>query len=224
MIALRTADSGDPGSLVGVDRADPAPRQSRSPHLRRNHARGERALRALPLVRTAERRQTTPGAAYGAFAYGLIIWGWQLLSFYTGFVTGPRKAACPPDCRGLARFVRGRAHEPLSRAGGRSGALALLALTAGQPNQLALWTYLVLWWMHQSAKLNVILRRPQLGRGDAAGPSRLSRELHGAAADEPVFPVLGDDLHDCDGAAVRARGRARTRRRSRPSATRCFAR
>ena len=48
---------------------------------------------------------TSPAAAYGAFSYGLIIWGWQIVSFYTGFVTGPRKTACPPELRGLARFI-----------------------------------------------------------------------------------------------------------------------
>jgi len=30
-------------------------------------------------------------------------------------------------------------------------------MTWGQPNQIGLWTFVVLWWMHQSAKLNVFL-------------------------------------------------------------------
>ena len=107
--------------------------------------------------------QTTPGAAYLAFACGLVAWGWQLLSFYTGFVTGPRRSACPADCRGLSRFVeaaRTSLHHELSAI---LGALALLALTYGQPNRLALWTYLLLWWMHQSAKLNAFFGVPNLG-------------------------------------------------------------
>lgn len=107
--------------------------------------------------------QTTRGAAYLAFACGLIAWGWQLLSFYTGFVTGPRQSACPPDCRGVSRFVeaaRTSLHHELSAA---LGALALLALTYGQPNRLALWTYILLWGMHQSAKLNVFFGVPNLG-------------------------------------------------------------
>lgn len=107
--------------------------------------------------------QTTPGAAYLAFACGLVAWGWQLLSFYTGFVTGPRRSACPPDCRGLSRFVeaaRTSLHHELSAV---LGALALLALTYSQPNRLALWTYLLLWGMHQSAKLNAFFGMPNLG-------------------------------------------------------------
>ena len=149
--------------------------------------------------------QTTPGAAYLAFACGLVAWGWQLLSFYTGFVTGPRRSACPPDCRGLSRFVeaaRTSLHHELSAV---LGALALLALTYGQPNRLALWTYLLLWWHAPERQTQRLFRRAQFGRGYAAGPFGLSRELHAPAADESCFPVLGDGLHDCDDAAVRAR-------------------
>jgi putative photosynthetic complex assembly protein 2 len=107
--------------------------------------------------------QTTPGSAYLAFACGLVTWGWQLLSFYTGFVTGPRKAACSPDCRGFSRFIealRTSLHHELSAV---LGALALLALTHGQPNRVALWTYLILWWMHESAKLNAFFGVLNLG-------------------------------------------------------------
>ena len=34
-------------------------------------------------------------------------------------------------------------------------AIAIVALTWHQPNQIGMWTFMVLWWMHQSAKLNV---------------------------------------------------------------------
>ena len=39
----------------------------------------------------------------------------------------------------------------------------LFVLTNGQPNMFALWTYLILWLMHASAKLNVFLGVPNLG-------------------------------------------------------------
>ena len=45
-----------------------------------------------------ERGNTTPGAAYEAFACGLAVWGWQLVSYYMGYITGPRKTACEADC------------------------------------------------------------------------------------------------------------------------------
>ena len=34
-------------------------------------------------------------------------------------------------------------------------ATVIVALTWGRPNQIGMWTFIVLWWMHQSAKLNV---------------------------------------------------------------------
>jgi putative photosynthetic complex assembly protein 2 len=117
---------------------------------------------ALWLIRESS-SHTTAGAAYLAFGCGLTAWGWQLLSFYTGFMTGPRKAACSPDCRGFSRFieaVRTSLHHELSAV---LGAIVLLALTYGQANQVALWTYLILWCMHQSAKLNAFLGVPNLG-------------------------------------------------------------
>ncbi len=32
-----------------------------------------------------------------------------------------------------------------------------MAADLGQPNQFGIWTFIVLWWMHQSARLNVFL-------------------------------------------------------------------
>ena len=146
--------------------------------------------------------QTTPGAAYLAFACGLVAWGWQLLSFYTGFVTGPRRSACPADCRGLSRFVeaaRTSLHHEFSAI---LGALALLALTYGQPNRLALWTYLLLWWMHQSAKLNAFFGVPNLGEDMLPDHLAYLASFMRRRPMNPVLPVLGDGLHDCDDAAV----------------------
>jgi putative photosynthetic complex assembly protein 2 len=120
-------------------------------------------LLSLWLVRQSS-GQTTPGAAYVAFACGLVVWGWQLLSFYTGFVTGPRRSACPPDCAGVSRFVEAARTSLHHEFAAVLGALALLALTYGRPNRLALWTYLLLWWMHQSAKLNAFFGVPNLGQ------------------------------------------------------------
>lgn len=120
------------------------------------------ALALWGLAATAD--DTRAGAAYGAFSYGLICWGWQVVSFYTGTVTGPRRAACPPELRGLSRFVAAVSTSLYHELFALVGAIILLAMTHGQANQIGLWTYLTLWWMHESAKLNLFFGVPNLGQ------------------------------------------------------------
>jgi putative photosynthetic complex assembly protein 2 len=43
------------------------------------------------------------------------------------------------------------------------GAVVLLAITHGRVNQLGFLTYVTLWWMHESAKLNMFFGAPNLG-------------------------------------------------------------
>ena len=99
----------------------------------------------------------TVAGAYAAFTYGLLIWGWQEMSFFMGFITGPVREDCPPDCTGWRRFVRAVQvclyHELASLASG----LAVVAVTAGGVNQVGVWTFMVLWWMRLSSKFNVFL-------------------------------------------------------------------
>ncbi len=95
--------------------------------------------------------------AYTAFSAALMVWAWQEVGFLLGYVTGPRRLACPPQARGWPRVryaVLAILYHELALV--LLGA-ALLVLTWGQPNQLALWTFGVLWLMRLSAKLNVFL-------------------------------------------------------------------
>lgn len=100
---------------------------------------------------------TSVSGAYFAFVSALVVWGWHELTFLLGIVTGPRRSPCPPDARGFERFKLATAtlihHELALTATG----LAVVALTWGAPNQVATWTYGVLWVMRLSAKLNVFL-------------------------------------------------------------------
>ena len=53
---------------------------------------GAIALIAVSLwLVTTTSAEMTPASAYIAFACGIVLWGGQLLAFYTGFVTGPNK-------------------------------------------------------------------------------------------------------------------------------------
>lgn len=100
--------------------------------------------------------------AYVGFVCGLALWAWQILSYYTGHITGPRKTPCEPGLRGLRRFieaVRTSLYHELVIIG--FGALIVVAV-AGQPNQIGMWTFLILWWMHTSAKLNLFFGVPHL--------------------------------------------------------------
>ncbi|RPF71762.1 putative photosynthetic complex assembly protein PuhE [Aurantiacibacter spongiae] len=100
---------------------------------------------------------TSLTGAYLAFVAGLLAWGWQEVSFYMGIVTGPRKAACPEGCGGWKHFGHAIQTSLWHELAIIASAVAVVALTWGQPNQFGTWTFMILWWMHQSAKLNVFL-------------------------------------------------------------------
>ncbi len=107
------------------------------------------------LAHTAQ--QTSVAATYCAFTSALLVWGWHELSFLTGWITGPRVTAIAPTLSGWPRFVQAvRAilwHELAIAAVG----LFIVAITWRAPNQVGTWTFLVLWAMRTSAKLNLFL-------------------------------------------------------------------
>ena len=105
------------------------------------------------LAHTAQ--QTGVAGAYCAFTCALLAWGWNELSFLTGWITGPRTTALPSEAVGWQRFVQSlRAvlwHELAILLVG----CAIVAITWDAPNQVGTGTYLVLWTMRTSAKLNL---------------------------------------------------------------------
>lgn len=95
--------------------------------------------------------------AYLAFSCALVMWGWHELMFLMGWVTGPRKAACPPAARGWHRFWLATEvvlHHELALA---ATVGLVVALTWGGSNQVGTLTFVVLWVMRISAKLNIFL-------------------------------------------------------------------
>jgi putative photosynthetic complex assembly protein 2 len=105
---------------------------------------------------------TSVRSAYEAFTYGLLAWSWLEITFYMGFVTGPRKEPCPEGCRGWRHFGHAIETSLYHELAILVGALLVVLATRSQPNQIGCWTFIVLWWMHQSAKLNVFLGVPNL--------------------------------------------------------------
>ncbi len=102
-------------------------------------------------------RQTSVAGAYCAFTSALLVWGWHELSFLTGWITGPRTTAIAPGLQGWPRFVQAVRAILWHELGILAVGVFIVAITWGAPNQVGTWTFLVLWAMRTSAKLNLFL-------------------------------------------------------------------
>jgi putative photosynthetic complex assembly protein 2 len=116
-------------------------------------------------------QRPTVSGAYVAFSCAILIWGWVEITFLSGLITGPRTAPCPAGCTGWSRV--GCAinailyHELVLLA----LAAMIVAATWNGSNQVAAMTFLVLWTMRLSAKVNLFLGVPILN--DEFLPERL---------------------------------------------------
>jgi putative photosynthetic complex assembly protein 2 len=125
--------------------------------------RGATALLGVALYGLA-RSSADPsvGGAYVAFTCGLVIWGWHEISFLMGYVTGPRRTPCPQGCGGWRHAVHATQTILYHEVAIAATAAAVIALTWGEANQVGTWTFMILWGMRLSAKLNVFLGVPNL--------------------------------------------------------------
>jgi putative photosynthetic complex assembly protein 2 len=105
------------------------------------------------LMHTA--RQTDIAGAYCAFTCALLAWGWNELSFLTGWITGPRTTALRKDVQGWPRFVESFRAVMWHEFGILFVGVVIITITWDAPNQVGTGTYLVLWIMRTSAKLNL---------------------------------------------------------------------
>ena len=101
--------------------------------------------------------------AWAAFTYAVLAWAWQEMSFFMGFVTGPRRIAAPPGCSPRERFTAGVMACLWHELAIIATAVAIAALTWDAPNQVGTHTFMLLWLMRISAKLNVYLGVLNLG-------------------------------------------------------------
>jgi putative photosynthetic complex assembly protein 2 len=103
----------------------------------------------------AHRNDTGVAGAYLAFTWATLAWGWQELSYYTGTITGVRRPPCDESCAGWRHFLHGVQANIYHELTVIAGVAVMLAIHWGAANTTGLWVYLFLWWMHQSAKLNI---------------------------------------------------------------------
>ena len=119
------------------------------------------ALIALVAI-NATSGERTLAAALCAFTSTIIIWGWHELSFLSGLLTGPRRTPCPTGATGWKRFVYATQtlihHEIAIAVTG----VALAVWLWDAANPVALMTYVILWAMRISAKLNLFLGAPNV--------------------------------------------------------------
>jgi putative photosynthetic complex assembly protein 2 len=110
----------------------------------------------------ATRDNTTVAGAFAGFTYAVVVWGWLEMTFLYGYITGPRREPLEPYSTGMKRF-----HAAFNTVSSHEIAIllagALLAiLSFGAANQVGFWTFLVLWSMRISAKLNLFFGVPNV--------------------------------------------------------------
>jgi len=94
---------------------------------------------------------------YISFTCALLIWAWHELSFLTGYVTGPRRTPCP-EVHGFWTRFRYASETVIHHEIAIAATAGLMAiLTWGASNQIGLWTFVILWLMRLSTKLNIFL-------------------------------------------------------------------
>ena len=102
-------------------------------------------------------QQTTVAGAYCSFTCAIIIWGWQELAFLLGYITGSRRADCPQGLNGIRRawyaFQTINYHELTLLSLG----VLIFLMNMNAVNQTGFWTYIILWGMRQSTKINIFL-------------------------------------------------------------------
>jgi putative photosynthetic complex assembly protein 2 len=134
------------------------------PRTFRHTLRGSTVVLGLALWGLVHTRDDVSAAgAYYAFVCALLVWAWQEVAFLLGVVTGPRRSACPPGACGWRRAGYALQAVLYHEFALVMLAVAVLTCVGDGANRTGVWTFMVLWAMRQSAKLNVFLGVRNLG-------------------------------------------------------------
>lgn len=135
------------------------------------------------------RNDTTVLGAYCAFTCALLVWAWQEIAFLLGVVTGPRRTACPAGATGWRRTgyaLQAVLYHELALI---VLAIAVLACVGNGENRVGIWTFMALWGMRQSAKLNIFLGVRNIGDNFLPPHLRYMASYFKRAPMNPLFPV-----------------------------------
>jgi putative photosynthetic complex assembly protein 2 len=105
---------------------------------------------------------TDISSAYVAFLCGVALWGWLEIGYFTGLIAGPYSERCPAGCSAWRRFWLAVRTSLFHEVGIVVTAAVLIATAWDEPNQVGAWSFVVLWLMRWSAKLNLFLGVPNL--------------------------------------------------------------
>lgn len=95
--------------------------------------------------------------AYTSCGAALIIWSWHELAFYSGVITGIWRQPCPATARGGKRFVYALSTHIYHELAAALEVILLAHLHVNALNVVGPLTFVLLWALLHSAKLNVFL-------------------------------------------------------------------
>jgi putative photosynthetic complex assembly protein 2 len=104
----------------------------------------------------------TSGSVVLSFTAALALWGWNEMAFLMGYITGPRRTPATPGASGWRRFRESAATLIAHEIAIAATALAIWLLVRGGENFFGLWTFLILWVMRLSTKINIFLGAPNV--------------------------------------------------------------
>ena len=137
----------------------------------------------------ATRDDTRITGAYLAFSCAVLVWAWQEIAFLLGYVTGPRRTACPAGSTGWRRAgyaLQTLLHHELALI---VLGLVVVTLTWGGANPTGLACFMIFWVMRQSAKLNVFLGVRNCGEGFLPNHLKYLQTYFRRAPMNSLFPV-----------------------------------
>ena len=115
----------------------------------------------------ATRNDMSWAGAFCAFSSALLAWAWIETAFLLGYVVGPQSARRPvsPSAGTLRRATQAIHALLWHEVAILTLAVIVYALVRTGTNDIGLWTFLVLWWMRASAKLNLFFGVRNLNEG-----------------------------------------------------------